>query len=301
MYTVQYTNRLEELDVLIEHLNTNHKSAVRKGDCDRRGQKSYLHPSLFPCSWFMFKCSRKTSMLLNKVIFFMLYSTARCPLYSRARWGGGGAGGWPLSTGPNIYIDQWVLAARARPCAARTRLLELIAMPNGRCAPHPPIAASLLLIRPPKINKIHETRAARVKGFPENKCFSSSSNLGLPHQGLCSFHWTTQAMKQQAPCPAHRSFADPSGNVLGSKLCTGATIRPNFYRFFPFFIQFFDLFFLFFSSYSSLLFNFFLFISSYPSLLISSYSSHSSRTILCLLLFLYFNLFVVLQTCRLII
>ena len=67
---------------------------------------------------------------------------------------------------------------------ARTRLLELIAMPNGRCAPHPPIAASLLLIRPPKINKIYRTRAARVKGFPEYKCFSSSSNLGLPRQGL---------------------------------------------------------------------------------------------------------------------
>ncbi len=174
-----------------------------------------------------------------------------------------------------IY-NQWVLAARARPSAARTRLLELIAMSNGRCAPHPPIAASLLLIRPPKINKIYRTRAARVKGFPENKCFSSSSNLGLHRQGLFSFHWTTQTMKYEAPCPAHRSFAEPSGNVLGSKLCTGATIRPNFNRFFSFFMQFFDLFYsfhnllyflIFFYSYLLFLlfylFLFFLFFSSY--------------------------------------
>jgi hypothetical protein len=27
-----------------------------------------------------------------------------------------------------------------------------------------------------------------------------------------------------APLPAHRSFADHSGNILGSKLCTGAGV-----------------------------------------------------------------------------
>ncbi len=51
------------------------------------------------------------------------------------------------------------------------------------------------------INKIYRTRAARVKGLPENKCFFTGSNLGLPRHGLFSFH---------------RRFADPSGNILGS-------------------------------------------------------------------------------------
>ncbi len=37
-----------------------------------------------------------------------------------------------------------------------------------------------------------------------------------------------------APHPAHRSFVDPSGNILPSKLCTGATIRPNIFRLFVF-------------------------------------------------------------------
>ncbi len=73
------------------------------------------------------------------------------------------------------------MAARARPCASRTRLFGFITMPNGAlCAP-PPIAASLLLIRSLK--------------------------------------------------PANRSFADPSDNILWSKLCTGATICSTFFRF----------------------------------------------------------------------
>jgi hypothetical protein len=83
--------------------------------------------------------------------------------------------GWQTEDPIWIY-DRLVGFGRAacpfQKTAARTRLLELIATPNGRCAPHLPIAASLLLIRPPKINQIYRTRAARVKGFPENKCFS---------------------------------------------------------------------------------------------------------------------------------
>jgi hypothetical protein len=48
---------------------------------------------------------------------------------------------------------------------------------------------------------------------------------------------TEEAMKCEVPCPrpAHRSFADPSSNILGSKLFSGATIRPNF-SVFPFFV-----------------------------------------------------------------
>jgi hypothetical protein len=37
------------------------------------------------------------------------------------------------------------LAARARPCAARTRHFDLITTPNGALRAHPPIAASLLI------------------------------------------------------------------------------------------------------------------------------------------------------------
>jgi hypothetical protein len=47
-----------------------------------------------------------------------------------------------------IYY-YWVLAARARPCAARTRLFQLIATPNMALRASPPTAASLPIIRPP--------------------------------------------------------------------------------------------------------------------------------------------------------
>jgi hypothetical protein len=127
----------------------------------------------------------------------------------------------------------------------------------------PPIAASLLLIHPPKINKIYRTLS---------------------------------------PAPPHCSFADPSSNIVGSKLCTGVTIGPNCFRFSPFYIVFFFIFSLCYSLLILLSFlNFFLLIYSYSCLLIGSYSSYSSRTILRLLifLFLYFNLFIVLRSYKL--
>jgi hypothetical protein len=141
---------------------------------------------------------------------------------------------------------------------------------------------------------------------------------GCPRHGLFSFHWTTEALKYEVPCPrpANRSFADPSSDMrkkgfifmlakhikailrgfsrgpslffthLGSKLCIlGATIRPKFASFILFIVLSFLLVivFLFFSSFIFLLIHL-----SYSSLLISSYSS---RTILPLLilLFLYLN------------
>ncbi len=91
--------------------------------------------------------------------------------------------------------------------------------------------------------------------------------------------------------PTHRSFADPSGNILGSKLYTGAAIRTNFfsvYLFFSFWISSFCYSLLFLLSFS---------ISSYSSLLLSSQSSHWAILRLLILLLLYFKLFVVLQTC----
>ncbi len=96
-------------------------------------------------------------------------------------------------------------------------------------------------------------------------------------------------MRSPAPSPAHRSFADPSGNILRSKVYTGATIRTNFFRFF-FSLVFgsflFVILFFFFSP------NQFLLILLFLSLLILR---------LLILLLLYFKLFVVLQTCILII
>jgi hypothetical protein len=89
------------------------------------------------------------------------------------------------------------LAARARPCAARTRLFGLITKPNGALRAPPPIAASLLLFRSPKIDK------------------KKLSNSGRPRDRLFSIQWTTEAMKYEVLCPrpAHRSFVDPSGNM----------------------------------------------------------------------------------------
>ena len=111
------------------------------------------------------------------------------------------------------------MAARARPCAARTRLFELIATPNGALrAPPRPLRLRCFLFDPQKYLQPIEL------GPPS----------GRPRQGLFSFHWTTEAMKYEIPCPrpAHRSFADPSDNIFGVNLCTDATIRPNYFGFF---------------------------------------------------------------------
>jgi hypothetical protein len=76
--------------------------------------------------------------------------------------------------------------------------------------------------------------------------------------------------------PTHSSFADPSGNILGSKLYTGATIRTNFFRFI-----------------------FSLVFGSLPFVILFFF--FSPFQFLLILLLLYFKLFVVLQTCILII
>jgi len=106
------------------------------------------------------------------------------------------------------------------------------------------------------------------------------SNLGRPRQGIFSFHWTTEAMKYEVPCPrpTHRSFADPSCNIFGVKLCTDATIRPYFLRFFLFFFSFWI-----FSFCCSLLFLLSFSISSYSFLLILLFLSFSSY------IFLFFS------------
>jgi hypothetical protein len=77
--------------------------------------------------------------------------------------GGGVSSNVHLSTFV-YYLKLVGFAARARPCAARTRLFELIATQN-RALRAPLIAASLLLIQHPEIYKIYRTWAAHVKGF----------------------------------------------------------------------------------------------------------------------------------------
>ncbi len=89
-------------------------------------------------------------------------------------------------------------------------------------------------------------------------------------------------MRSPAPRLARRSFADPSGNILGSNVYTGATIHTNFFSVFLFFS------FLIFFFYDSLIFLLSFSISSYSSLLISSYSSGRAILRLLILLLLYF-------------
>jgi hypothetical protein len=152
------------------------------------------------------------------------------------------------------------LASRARPCAARTRLFGHIASPNGALRAPPPIKLRCFLF--------------------DTKNIYNLSNLGRPRQGIFSFHWTTEAMKYEVPCPrpTHRSFADPSCNIFGVKLCTDATIRPYFLRFFLFFFSFWI-----FSFCCSLLFLLSFSISSYSFLLILLFLSFSSY------IFLFFS------------
>ncbi len=97
--------------------------------------------------------------------------------------------------------------------------------------------------------RVHCTSNGALRA-PAHRSFAASystpkniynlSNLGRPCQGLFSFHWTTEAMKYEVPCPrpTHHSFADPSGNIFGVKLCTDATIRPYFFRFLSFLYSF---------------------------------------------------------------
>ncbi len=77
------------------------------------------------------------------------------------------------------------------PGALRAPVLwDSLSRKTGRCAPPPHIAASLLLIRFPKLDKNYRTWAAPVMGFPEIKCFSSGSRawgLGVFRRGQAFF------------------------------------------------------------------------------------------------------------------
>jgi hypothetical protein len=136
-----------------------------------------------------------------------------------------------------------------------------------------PLHPSQLLIQPPNIYKIYRTWAAHVKGF-----FLSTG----PHADWSGYEiW--------GPLP-------PASPIVASLILPAiiwgqnyVPVRPNAQIFFgfSFFVWFWDFFFLLFSSFYFLLIHLFL-----------SFSSYLFSTILRLLilLFLYFKLFVVLQT-----
>jgi hypothetical protein len=148
-------------------------------------------------------------------------------------------------------------------------------------------------VRPPRPTQL------RCFSFDPQK-YKKSIELGPPTSKAFFFpldHMQTEEdMNCEVPCPrpAHRSFADPSSNILGSKkLCTGATICPNFFGF-----SFFLYFWIFSFCYSLLFLISFLFYS-YSSLIILIFLSLLTLLVgtillLLILLFLYFKLFVVL-------
>ncbi len=174
------------------------------------------------------------------------------------------------------------MASRARPCASRTRLLELIATQTVRCAPPPrPTQLRCFSFDPQKYIKSIEL------GPPTSKAFF----FPLDHMQ------TEEAMKCEVPChrpPIAASLILPAIFWGQNYSMTGATIRPNF-SVFPFFC------FWIFSFCYSLLFLISFIFYSYSSLLILLFLSLLNLlvgTILCflILLFLNFKLFVVLQT-----
>ena len=185
------------------------------------------------------------------------------------------------------------MTARARPCAERTRLFGLIAKPNGALRAPPPIAASLLLIRSPKIDKNYQSRAARVIGFflstgpqrlwnmtysaPAPPIAASLILLAIWGKRVLFLCWQNTYRPFWGVFQGGQAFFFTH---LGSKLCIGATIRPKFASFILFVVLSVPIVILFFRIF--ILINF-----SYSSLLISSYSS---RTILPLLIFIFLYL-----------
>jgi hypothetical protein len=120
------------------------------------------------------------------------------------------------------------------------------------------------------------------------KILLNLSNLGRPRQGLFSFHRNTEAMKYEVhlhPAPPIAASLILPAIIWGSKLCTGATIRPNLFvfLFYSFWIFSFYYSFPFFSPFQFLLILLFL------SLLILLVGAILR---LLILLLLYFKLFV---------
>jgi hypothetical protein len=130
-------------------------------------------------------------LLLGELMYLLIYNNYNSPAVPPSA-----EGSFSHRVGLNMWVnpstwsesnvviqDQWVLAARARPCTARTRLIGLIATPNGALrAPH---------LRPSRFAASYLTQ----------KNLFNLSNLGRPRQGLFSFHRTTGAMKYEVHLP----------------------------------------------------------------------------------------------------
>ncbi len=73
-------------------------------------------------------------------------------------------------------------------------------------------------------------RALRAPVFLEScHAHRGAARPPFPSQLRCSPKIHKIYRTLSLPPPSHRSFGDPSGNIVGSKLCTGATIGPNFF------------------------------------------------------------------------
>ncbi len=83
----------------------------------------------------------------------------------------------------------------------------------------------------------------KAEGLSRNKMLPFRLELG-PFTSRAFFFPLDQRlwnMRFPTPRPAHHCFADPSGNILGSKLCTGATFYSCFLIFlFLFFFSIFE-------------------------------------------------------------
>ncbi len=135
--------------------------------------------------------------------------------------------------------------------AARTCLFGLINTQNG-----------LLRTPPPPKKKLRNSGRPR-EGLSRKKSFPPGSNLGC-RMGF--FLSTGPQRLWNMGSPAHRSFAEPSSDILGSKLWISVTVRFNF-PFYPFYMVFwfvlFVILFLFFSPFYFRLIHLFLFLSYY--------------------------------------
>ncbi len=127
-----------------------------------------------------------------------------------------------------ILVSIVLLVGFGRACApvrcAHPSFLTHCHSYRGAVRPSPPIKASLLLIRPPKINKIYWNSPPAWRAFQK---ISPSLQAWTWASHVKGFFLSTGPQRlwnrrSPAPCPACRSFADPSGNS-GSKLCTGET------------------------------------------------------------------------------
>ena len=109
------------------------------------------------------------------------------------------------------YVNTSGFLPRLRARALRAPVFfSSLPRQTGRCAP--PLA---------------DLSFAAYYSTPKDK--QNLSNWGRPHQGLFSFHWTTEAMKYEVRAPApctHRSLAEDFD------------LSPNFFRFFLFCIGF---------------------------------------------------------------